>query len=199
MSTHEEPLRIAMARRVIAASADRIFELIADPAQQPRWDGNINLADAEPGQRVRAAGEVFTMTLTRGSIRQNCVVEFDEARRIAWRPAEPGQEPPGHLWRRELQPIDATTTRVTHTYDWSHLTDATRLARARATTSDKLEASLARLGCHCRASLNCLPQLARPEPQLPVDAPMECQGMGARSSGASRVGGRCRARGRRSA
>ncbi len=145
MSIHEEVPRIASASREIAAGAGRIFELIADPAQQPRWDGNDNLAEAVAGQRVRTIGEVFTMTLTRGSIRENHVVEFDEARRIAWRPAEPGQEPPGHLWRWELEPIDASRTRVTHTYDWTQLTDENRLARARATTSDRLQASLARL------------------------------------------------------
>jgi uncharacterized protein YndB with AHSA1/START domain len=145
MSPQEEPARTACASRVIAAGAGQIFELIADPAQQPGWDGNDNLADAAPGQRVHATGEVFTMTLTGGGIRENHVVEFDEARRIAWRPAEPGKEPPGHLWRWELEPVDASTTRVTHTYDWSRLTDETRLARARATTRDKLEASLARL------------------------------------------------------
>ena len=30
------------------------------------------------------------MTLTRGDIRENHVVEFEEGRRIAWTPAEPG-------------------------------------------------------------------------------------------------------------
>ncbi|HEX2402906.1 MAG TPA: polyketide cyclase, partial [Mycobacterium sp.] len=36
-------------------------------------------------------------------------------------------------------------TQVTHTYDWSALTDETRLPRARATTADKLLASIERL------------------------------------------------------
>ena len=85
------------ASREIAAGPGLIFELIADPAQQPRWDGNDNLAEAAEGQRVRRRGEVFTMTLTRGAIRENHVVEFDEGCLIAWRPAEPGREPPGHL------------------------------------------------------------------------------------------------------
>ena len=66
------------ASREIAAGPGRIFELIADPAQQPRWDGNDNLAMAPGGQRVRRAGDVFTMTLTKASIRENHVVEFDE-------------------------------------------------------------------------------------------------------------------------
>lgn len=138
--------RVASASREIAADAARIFEYIADPALQPRWDGNDNLAEAAVGQRVRNVGDVFTMTLTGdGAVRDNHVVEFEEGRRIAWRPAEPGQVPPGHLWRWDLQPIGSSRTRVTHTYDWSQLTDENRFARARATTGSKLHASLDRL------------------------------------------------------
>jgi uncharacterized protein YndB with AHSA1/START domain len=148
-----DPARVVSATRDIAADARRIFELIADPARQPRWDGNHNLAAAAAGQRVRSVGDIFTMTLTGdGAVRENHVVEFDEGRRIAWRPAEPGQEPPGHLWRWELEPIDSSHTRVTHTYDWSQLTDEKRLGRARATTRDKLQASLDRLAAAAEGS-----------------------------------------------
>ncbi|MDT7629878.1 MAG: hypothetical protein QOI50_1808 [Pseudonocardiales bacterium] len=73
------------------------------------------------------------------------MVEFHEGRRIAWKPAEPRQDPPGHLWRWELEPLDAARTLVTHTYDWSQLTDEKRYERARATTSAKLQISLDRL------------------------------------------------------
>ena len=38
----------------IAAGPGPIFELIADPALQPRWDGNDNLAGAPAGQRSAA-------------------------------------------------------------------------------------------------------------------------------------------------
>ena len=41
--------------------------------------------------------------------------------------------------------MDEAHTQVTHTYDWSGLTDEKRFARARATTADKLQASLFRL------------------------------------------------------
>jgi uncharacterized protein YndB with AHSA1/START domain len=144
--TSNDDVRIVRVSREISASAARIFELIADPAQQPRWDGNDNLAEALPGQRVRAVGDVFTMTLTKdGIVRENHVVEFDEGQRIAWRPAEPGQKPPGHLWRWELELVDSMSTRVTHTYDWTELTDEGRYRRAQATTSEKLRASLDRL------------------------------------------------------
>src|SRR5205809_4271768 len=106
MTTPQEAPRVVSASREIAAGPGRIFELIADPAQQPRWDGNDNLSEAPAGQRVRAVGEMFAMTTTQDSVRHNHVVEFVEGRRIAWLPAEPGQNPPRHLWRWELDPID---------------------------------------------------------------------------------------------
>jgi uncharacterized protein YndB with AHSA1/START domain len=137
--------RVVSASREVAASADRIFEFIADPAQQPLWDGNDNLAEAAPGQRVRGEGDIFSMTLTGGAVRENHIVEFQEDGRIAWLPSEPGRRPPGHLWRWELEPLSETRTRVTHTYDWSQLTDENRLPRARRTTPDRLQASLDRL------------------------------------------------------
>jgi uncharacterized protein YndB with AHSA1/START domain len=137
--------KVVQASREIRAPAATIFQLIADPAQQPRWDGNDNLATALEPQRVRAVGDVFVMTLTMGSVRENHVVEFDEGRLIAWRPSEAGAAPPGHLWRWELEPLDDDRTRVTHTYDWSALTDETRVERARNTTEESLRRSLDRL------------------------------------------------------
>ncbi|RDI64088.1 SRPBCC family protein [Nocardia pseudobrasiliensis] len=145
MTDSTEETRITRASREIAAPATTIFELIADPARQPEWDGNDNLAEAPAGQRVRGVGEVFTMVLTKGIVRENHVVEFVEGRLIAWRPAEPGATPPGHLWRWELEPLADNLTRVVHTYDWTQLTDEKRMAKARATTPSKLRASLDRL------------------------------------------------------
>lgn len=145
MTTSGDEQRIASASREIAAPPDRIFDLIADPAQQPRWDGNDNLGHAATGQRVHAVGEVFTMALHNGAIRENHVVEFVEGERIAWRPSEPGTPPPGHLWRWQLEPVGDGVTRVTHTYDWSELTDPNRFERARSTTPERLQASLDRL------------------------------------------------------
>jgi uncharacterized protein YndB with AHSA1/START domain len=141
----EPPEGIVSATRVVSASAERIFDLIAEPSMQPSWDGNNNLAAAAPGQRVHRVGDVFKTTLTSGAVRENHVVEFIEGAKIAWRPAEPGKRPPGHLWRWELNPINATLTSVTHTYDWTELTDSTRLQRARSTTPDMLRESMDRL------------------------------------------------------
>jgi len=145
MTDSQDTERVVSASRDVTAAAETIFELIADPSLQPGWDGNDNLSEAPAGQRVRGTGDVFVMTTTTGNVRENHVVEFVEGRRIAWKPAEPGQEPPGHLWRWEVEPIASTTTRVTHTYDWTDLTDQRRLPRARATTAEKLRSSLDRL------------------------------------------------------
>ena len=147
----EPPEGIVSATRVMSASAETIFDLIAEPSIQPSWDGNNNLASAAPGQRVHQVGDVFKTTLTNGAVRENHVVEFIEGSKIAWRPAEPGKKPPGHLWRWELNPINATLTSVTHTYDWTELTDSTRLAVARAMTPDKLRESMDRLAVLARS------------------------------------------------
>ena len=145
--------RVVRASREIAADASKIFELIADPVQQPDWDGNDNLAEASAGQRVRSVGEVFTMNTTKGNVRENHVVEFIEGERIAWRPAEPGQEPPGHLWRWELEPVASGRTRVTHTYDWTQLSDDDRrIPRATSTTAEKLQSSIDRLAALAEGS-----------------------------------------------
>jgi len=144
--------RVVSAEREIAAGAEAIFELIADPARQPEWDGNDNLADAPTGQRIHAVGEVFSTNLTQGSVRENHVVEFEENRLLAWRPSEPGREQPGHLWRWELEALGPGRTRVRHTYDWSQLTDESRFGTARATTADKLTASLDRLAALAESS-----------------------------------------------
>ena len=137
--------RIVKATRTIHAPAASIFELIADPARQPEWDGNDNLAKAPTGQRITAVHQAFTMELTNGESRTNHVIEFEEGRSIAWKPAPTGEEPRGHIFRWELRPIDGTTTEVTHTYDWTQLTDETRYARARSYTEDALMSSVNRL------------------------------------------------------
>lgn len=145
MTNDEQEQRVVSASRVIDARPETIFELIADPSRQPEWDGNDNLAQAEGGQRVRGVGEMFAVRITtRDLIRENYVVEFEEGRRIAWNPASEGEEPSGHLWRWELEPVEGGT-QVTHTYDWTELRDEARLPRARNTKAENLRASLDRL------------------------------------------------------
>ncbi|MGO1227917.1 MAG: SRPBCC family protein [Brachybacterium sp.] len=138
---------IVTATREIDAPASAIFALIADPSQQPRWDGNDNLAEAAPGQRVHAVGELFVMTNKNGGVRDNHIVAFAEGREIAWRPAPHGEQPAGHQWGWELEPLEDGRTRVTHTYDFTALPpeQEKRLAKARLMTAERLMASIDRL------------------------------------------------------
>lgn len=144
MTEMDSTARIVAASREIHAPAAEIFELIADPARQPEWDGNDNL-ESSSSPRVRGVGDVFEMTLTNGQGRENHVVEFEEGERIAWLPSPVGEQPRGHLWRWELEAVDDDLTRVTHTYDWTNLTDETRFAKALATTEASLDVSIAKL------------------------------------------------------
>jgi hypothetical protein len=127
------------------------------------------------------------MTLTHdGAIRENHVVEFEEGRRIAWRPAEWGRRPPGHLWRWELEPASASRTRVTCTYDWTQLTDQKRFRRARATTADKLRASLDRLAASPKHPDRPPPRGRPRQASVPVLSHLN------RAGGGSREGSRVR-------
>src|SRR5699024_10096274 len=101
---------------------------------------------ADQGQRITGVGQSFTVEITGGQQRVNEVVEFEEGRVIAWKPAPVGEPAPGHLWRWELEAVDHITTVVRHTYDWSKLTDESRFARARQNTEEALNRSITKLG-----------------------------------------------------
>src|SRR5690625_7896655 len=88
--------RIISAEQEITLPAAPIFKLLADPARHPQIDANDNVAHADQGQRISVVGQTFTVELTNGQKRENHVVEFDEGRLIAWKPAPAGEEPRGH-------------------------------------------------------------------------------------------------------
>jgi len=90
-------------------------------------------------------GDLFVASLTRGSVRENHVVEFDEGRYIVRMPTEPGDTPIWHVWRWQFDDVGDGVVLVTHTYDWSNLHDGARHDRARWNTSERLAASIERL------------------------------------------------------
>jgi uncharacterized protein YndB with AHSA1/START domain len=95
--------------RVIAADPQRIFDVLADPAQHPVIDGSGTVRDIQSGDPERlslAARFGMNMRLVVPYKIMNTVVEFDEPRRIAWRHFF------GHVWRYILEPgADGTLVR----------------------------------------------------------------------------------------
>ncbi|MGJ6979423.1 SRPBCC family protein [Aestuariimicrobium soli] len=147
---------VVTASRLVHAPVEIVFELIADPAHQPRWDGNDNLSHADEGQRVHAVGDVFVMHNSSrepgkpGKVKENHVVAFEEGRTIAWAPADAGQEPTGHVWRWDLEPADDGTL-VTHIYDYSKQTHEGRIEYGRNLKPEALLASIDRLAAAAEA------------------------------------------------
>ena len=101
--------------RPIPAPAERIFDVLADPARHPEIDGSGTVRAARPGNPERLElGSRFGMNMRVIYPYRitNEVVEFEEGRRIAWRHFF------GHRWRWELEPVEGGT-KVTHTFDYS--------------------------------------------------------------------------------
>lgn len=99
--------------RVIAADAQQLFDIVADPAQHPVIDGSGTVQAVRGNAPDRLAlGARFGMEMKLGAPYKitNKVVEFEEGRRIAWRHFN------GHVWRYIFEPVDGGT-RVTEQWD----------------------------------------------------------------------------------
>ncbi|MGH9129982.1 MAG: SRPBCC family protein [Acidimicrobiales bacterium] len=100
--------------RIIDAPAQRIFDLLADPAAHARFDGSGSVKAPTNAPARLSSGARFGMSMKIGAPYKvtNQVVEFEEGRRIAWRHFG------GHIWRYELEPVqDGKATRVIETFD----------------------------------------------------------------------------------
>jgi uncharacterized protein YndB with AHSA1/START domain len=110
--------------RVIAATPQQIFDVIADPTRHREFDGSgsVQAPVASAPERLEL-GARFGMSMKRG-IRYsmlNTVTEFEENRRIAWSPKPAngrGDRWVGRIWRYELEPVQGGT-KVTETWDIS--------------------------------------------------------------------------------
>ncbi|GAA1370637.1 SRPBCC family protein [Catellatospora chokoriensis] len=107
--------RLIRESRVVSATPEEIFELLADPAQHPLIDGSGSVLAARGAARRLALGMKFGMDMRMGAGYRilNTVVEFEEGRLIAWRHFN------GHRWRWRLEPAGDGTTQVTEEFDWS--------------------------------------------------------------------------------
>ena len=107
--------------KVIAAPAQRLFDIVADPAMHPVIDGSgsVRAVTGDNPQRL-SMGATFGMDMQLGTSYKikNTVVEFEEPRLIAWRHFN------GHIWRYVFEPV-AEGTKVTEQWDarpvWNRL------------------------------------------------------------------------------
>jgi uncharacterized protein YndB with AHSA1/START domain len=110
--------------RIIPASAERIFDVLADPARHPEIDGSGSVKALAGGAPTRLSlGATFQMSMKRGVgySMVNTVTEFEENRRIAWSPKPAsgrGGRFVGRIWRYTLEPVSGGT-KVTETWDIS--------------------------------------------------------------------------------
>jgi uncharacterized protein YndB with AHSA1/START domain len=143
---------VVSVERVIPATPEAIFDLIADASRHPDIDGSGTVKQVKAGAPVRlSAGSTFGMSMHMG-VRYsmvNTVVEFEDNRRMAWKTAPGGlvgRFVGGRLWRYELEPVDGGT-RVTESWDISgdHQRVFLRMGGLAEKTRSNMESSLARI------------------------------------------------------
>jgi Polyketide cyclase / dehydrase and lipid transport len=120
-------------RATIDVPAAALFAVLADPRRHAEIDGSGMVQAAADSEPITATGQVFTMSMFRADLGEyrtdNHVLDFTDGRRIAWTTAREGQPPAGVRWVWALDPTDDDHTIVTHTYDWTDVTDPGVLAR----------------------------------------------------------------------
>jgi uncharacterized protein YndB with AHSA1/START domain len=118
------------ASSTVAAPAEAVFSVLADPTKHPAVDGTGWVRDSLDREPLTRTGQLFKMAMHHdnhpvGDYQMiNRVQVFDPPRSIAW---EPGQDRAGDgtvsfggwVWRYDLEPVGPSRTRVTLTYDWS--------------------------------------------------------------------------------
>jgi uncharacterized protein YndB with AHSA1/START domain len=99
--------------RFIAAPADTIFELLADPRKHSLFDGSGTVTGVKHAPPRLALGSTFSMDMKMklGYATRNRVVVFEENRSIAWHHAA------RFIWRYDLDEIEGGTN-VTESFDY---------------------------------------------------------------------------------
>lgn len=156
--------RSVSVERIVDASPEAVFEVLADPSQHPVIDGSGMVRASVPGAGRLSLGAEFGMSMRMGVPYSmvNEVVEYEAGRRIAWTPRmggpalvrRLGRALNGPTWRYELEPV-GSGTRVCETYDWSSANAGSRLYILAAGWPRRAEramtATLTRLADHVRA------------------------------------------------
>jgi hypothetical protein len=110
-----DPAKVVSRSTIVPAPAQMIFDLLADPRRHGEIDGSGSIQSAQIDAPERLSLDAtFGMQMKIGVRYKitNTVVEFEEAKTIAWRHFG------GHIWRYILEPVDGGT-KVTEQFDWN--------------------------------------------------------------------------------
>jgi hypothetical protein len=140
MTEAEEEEKVS-ASATVNASAQTVFDVLADPSTHPAIDGTGWVREARGDEHLTDTGQIFRMAMyvdghpdgTGHYETANKVEVFDPPRAIAWKTGHaPGRatsagaaddelEYGGWFWRYDLTPVGDDRTEVTLTYDWSNV------------------------------------------------------------------------------
>ena len=154
---------VVTVERVIPASPEEIFALIADPSRHHEFDGSgtVRTAKNVPAKLELGATFGMNMRIALPYTMVSKVVEYDENRRLAWQTVPPyrftDKLAGGRIWRYELEPVDGGTL-VRESWDISQERPLTKpmVRQAAEQTRKNMTATLEQLA----ALLTKLPQEA---------------------------------------
>jgi hypothetical protein len=99
----------------VHAPADELFAIVADPRRHHELDGSGTVGDNIRGPSPLTVGARFSTKMKMFGLPYritSTVTELKPGRLVEWR------HPFGHVWRWEFEPVSATETRVTETFDY---------------------------------------------------------------------------------
>lgn len=138
--------------RTVEAPVGEVFDFLTLPENHVTLDGSGFIRSVEHGDRIQEVGQVFTMNMEGDHMggeykTDNHVTAVARNAAVGWQTAPAGTEPKGWEWMWELEQVDATSTKVTLTYDWSKITDKEFLKKISfpLVSESDLEQSLAKL------------------------------------------------------
>ncbi len=144
--TTSDPKKVIQASRLVKATPQQIFDLLADPRKHSLIDGSGSVQNARVNAPERLSlGAKFGMDMKIGLPYRitNEVVEFDEPKQIGW------HHMGGHIWRYVLEPSNGGTM-VTEQFDWTHSKSpiVLKLMGAFDKNEKAIAATLERLAAH---------------------------------------------------
>ncbi|WP_420175436.1 SRPBCC family protein [Luteococcus sp. OSA5] len=141
------------ASREINATPQEIFDLLSNPARHNETDPAGSVVSTDKGERLKQVGDTFRMNMVKGDgseyQTENKVFAFVDDRVIGWQNLKnlTSDVEVGSKWLYELEPIDATTTKLSLTYDPSEIANpqVQALAKEKFAIESNLDASLAKI------------------------------------------------------